>query len=49
MPSSQAEEQCFMLSATAYSLYSQLPSISGGRLLHLQPEDATCHGDKGPT
>jgi hypothetical protein len=28
------------LSATAYSIYPQLPSISGGRLLHPQPEDA---------
>jgi hypothetical protein len=26
-----------------------LPSISGGRLLHPQPEDAPCRGDKGPT
>jgi hypothetical protein len=25
------------LSVTAYSIYSQLPSIRGGRLLHLQP------------
>jgi hypothetical protein len=25
----------------------QLTSISGGRLLHPQPEDAPCHGDKG--
>jgi hypothetical protein len=37
------------LSATAYSIYLQLPSISGGRLLHPQPEDAPCRGDKGPT
>jgi len=28
------------LSATAYSIYSQLPAISGGRVLHPQPEDA---------
>jgi hypothetical protein len=28
-----------VLSATAYSIYSQLHSISGGRLLHPQPED----------
>jgi hypothetical protein len=28
-----------------YSIYSQLPSIPGGRLLHVQPEDAPCHGD----
>jgi hypothetical protein len=37
------------LSATAYSVYSQLPSISGGHLLHPQPEDTPCRGDKGPT
>jgi hypothetical protein len=37
------------LSVTAYSIYSQLPSISGGLLLHPQPEDIHCHGDKGPT
>jgi hypothetical protein len=37
------------LSVTAYSIYSQLPSIPGGRLLHPQPEDAPCRGDKGPT
>jgi hypothetical protein len=37
------------LSATAYSIYSQLPSISGGRFLHPLPEDAPCRGDKGPT
>jgi hypothetical protein len=37
------------LSATAYSIYSQLPSISGGRLLHPQPEDAPRRGDKEST
>jgi hypothetical protein len=37
------------LSATAYSIYSQLPSIPGGCVLHPQPEDAPCRGDKGPT
>jgi len=36
------------LSATAYSIYSQLPSISGGRPLHPQPEDALCRGDRDP-
>jgi hypothetical protein len=36
-------------SATDYSIYSQLPSISGGRLFRLQPEDAQCSSDKGPT
>jgi hypothetical protein len=29
--------------------FSQLPFISGGRLLHPQPEDAPCRGNKGPT
>jgi hypothetical protein len=33
---------------TAYSKYSQLPFVSGGRLLHSQPEDARSLGDKGP-
>jgi hypothetical protein len=37
------------LSATTYSIYSQLPSKTGGRLLHPRPEDAPCCGDKGPT
>jgi hypothetical protein len=35
------------LSTTAYSIYSQLPSISGCHLLHLQQEDVPYHGDKG--
>jgi hypothetical protein len=35
----------FRLSATAYSIYSQLPFIPGGLLLHLEPEDAPCRGD----
>jgi hypothetical protein len=34
------------LSATAYSIYSQLPSVSGGRLLHLQPDEALCRGKR---
>jgi len=34
------------LSATIYSLYSHLLSIFGGRLLHPQPEDASCSGVK---
>jgi hypothetical protein len=36
-------------STTAYTLYSQLLSVSGDYLLHPQPEDAPCYGDKGPT
>jgi hypothetical protein len=31
--------------ATAYSIYSQLPSKTGGRLLHPKPEDAPCRDD----
>jgi hypothetical protein len=37
------------LPATAYSIYLQLPSKTGGSLLHPQPEDAPCRGDKWPT
>jgi hypothetical protein len=37
------------LSATVYLIYSQLPFISWGRLLHPQPEDAPCQGESGPT
>jgi len=29
-----------------YSVYSQLLSISGGRSLHPEPEDAPCRGDR---
>jgi hypothetical protein len=29
-------------------IYSQLPSISGGYLLHPQPNDAPCPGDRDP-
>jgi len=36
------------LSATSYSIYSQLPYISRGRLLHSQLEDTSCHGDRNP-
>jgi hypothetical protein len=39
----------YRLSATAYSMYLQLFSISERCLLHPQPEDAPCRGDKGPT
>ena len=35
----------FWLFTTAYSVYSQLLSTSGGRLLLLQPEDAPGCGD----
>jgi len=36
------------LSATAYSKYSQIPSIFGVRLLLPQTEDAACRGDRDP-
>jgi hypothetical protein len=39
----------FLPPATAYWMYSQLPSISGGRLLHQQLEDAPRRGEWGPT
>jgi hypothetical protein len=37
--------QC-RLSATAYSVYLQLPSVYGVSLLYLQPEDVPCCGDR---
>jgi hypothetical protein len=37
------------LSAVAYSMYSQLSSIAGGRFIHPHPDKASCWGDKGPT
>jgi hypothetical protein len=48
-PTPKLEDDPCQLSATAYSIYSQLPSISGGQLVHPQPEDAPCRDDKGPT
>jgi hypothetical protein len=36
-----------LLSAAAYSIYSQLTSSAGGRLFNPQPEDAPCCADKG--
>jgi len=41
-------ENCPLLFATACSVYLQLPSISEGLLLHPQPEDVPCHGDRDP-
>jgi hypothetical protein len=34
----------YRLPATAYAVYSQLPSTSGGRLFHPQLDDAPCRG-----
>jgi len=36
------------LCTAAYSVYSQLPSLSGGCLCHPHPEDVLCHGDRDP-
>lgn len=36
------------VSTTAYSIYSQLPLIVGGRLLRRQPEDAPCCAERLP-
>jgi len=36
-------------SVTAYSMYSQPPSRSGGRSFHPQPEDASCRSNRNPT
>jgi hypothetical protein len=44
-PSPKLKDRPFRLSTTAYSIYSQLPSVSGGRLLYPQPENAPCRGD----
>jgi hypothetical protein len=46
---SQLQDLPFSADRDAYSIYSQVQPISGGRLLCLQPEDAPRHGDKGPT
>jgi len=37
------------LSTIAYSIYSELPSMSGGLLLHPPPEETPCLGDRGAT
>jgi hypothetical protein len=39
----------YPLSPVRDCIDSQLPSKTGGFLLHPQPEDAPCRGDKGPT
>jgi hypothetical protein len=36
------------LCVTAYSVTSQVSYISGGHLLHPQPEDVPWHGDRNP-
>jgi hypothetical protein len=46
-PASWKTTPCW-LSMTAYLVYWQLPSISGGRLIHPQPEDASRCGDNRP-
>jgi hypothetical protein len=44
-PTKMEDHTPFRLSQTVYSTYLQLFSISEGRLLHPQPEDASYHGD----
>jgi hypothetical protein len=43
------EDDTSWVSATAYSTYLQLPSISGGSLFNLQPENMPWSGVKGCT
>lgn len=38
----------YRLFMTTYSIYLQLPSVSAGRLLQLQCDDAPCLGDSDP-
>jgi hypothetical protein len=45
VPRPTPKQEGHPLSATAYSICSQLPSVPRGRLLHSQPEDAPCRGD----
>jgi hypothetical protein len=42
-PNSKQDDDPCWLSAAAYSMHSQLPSIAGGRFLHLQPEETGTH------
>jgi hypothetical protein len=48
VPTFKLEVTPCRLSATAYSVYSQLSSISGDRLLHSQPQDVPCRPDRDP-
>jgi hypothetical protein len=50
-PTPQLEDHPFSTIHDSFFIYSQLPSISGGRLLRPQPVDAhaPCRGDKAPT
>jgi hypothetical protein len=43
-PPSQRTTHC-RFSVSAYSIYSQLPSVPGVRLLHPQPENEPCRGE----
>jgi hypothetical protein len=47
-PTLKLQEHPLSPAATAFLIHSQLPSTSGGRLLHPQPEDAPCSADRGP-
>jgi hypothetical protein len=47
-PTLRLEDHSLSALRDTYSIYSQLPFISGGRLLHPPREDAPRRGDKGP-
>jgi len=42
-------EDIWQLSVTAHSIHLKLSFIPGGCLLHLQPEEVSLCGDKGPS
>jgi hypothetical protein len=45
LPKPQLHDHPLSLSATTYWIYSRSPSVSGGRPLHSQPEDALFHSE----
>jgi hypothetical protein len=47
-PTPKLKDHPCRLFATIYSIYSQLRSISWGRLFHLQLEDASRRGNRDP-
>jgi len=47
-PTPNLEDHPLSTATNAYSMYSQLPYMFGGSLLHPQPHDAPCHGDRDP-
>jgi len=47
-PTSKMEDHALSAVRDSYLMYSQLPSILGGRHLEPQPEEASCRCDKDP-